>query len=161
MHTSFLLLGTNLGDRPGNLTKAREKLNESGTVLASSGIFESEPWGKEDQPNFLNQAVKFKSRHDPAQLLKLVKEIERSIGRTDSEKWEPRIIDIDILLFDDISHRTKELVIPHPQLPDRNFALIPLMEIAGNYFHPLEEKTIEELYDSSGDTKEVYIFSGQ
>lgn len=145
-HDIFLLLGTNLGDRAGYLAAARTALaTKAGQVIDASALYETEAWGRTDQPAFLNQAVALSSALDAQTLLKIMLEIEQSLGRERGEHWGPRVIDIDLLLYSDRIIDTPSLQVPHPRMPIRRFALMPLAEIAGNVVHPVLHKRISEL----------------
>jgi len=155
---AYLLLGTNLGDRKANLTNACNKIrNRVGTITKFSKLYETSAWGKTDQPNFLNQAILVETELLPHDLLKTILEIETEMGRTRAEKWEARTIDIDILLFNDAIINLPDLIIPHPHLHERNFALIPLMDIAAEVNHPILNITIEELYFECSDPLDVFL----
>ena len=137
MITAYLLTGSNLGDRNEFLDKALEKIKaKAGQVLAVSSIFESAPWGKTDQPSFLNQAIKLSTALSPIDLLKVLLNIETELGRIRAEKYGPRLIDIDILLYGDLCLQEDQLQLPHPQLPNRRFALLPLLELSPELVHP-------------------------
>ena len=137
MITAYLLTGSNLGDRNEFLDKALEKIKaRAGQVLAVSSIFESAPWGKTDQPSFLNQAIKLSTALSPIDLLKVLLNIETELGRIRAEKYGPRLIDIDILLYGDLCLHEDQLQLPHPQLPNRRFALLPLLELSPELVHP-------------------------
>lgn len=128
-------LGTNLGDRRNNLKEAIERLeNEGFKLAASSDIFETEPWGGIEQPDFLNMCVKMEFENeifnnDPLEILKTVKKIEREMGRKESVRWGARLIDIDILLIGDLRYESEELTIPHKEMKGREFVLRPLSQI--------------------------------
>jgi len=155
---AYLLLGTNLGDRKANLTNACNKIrNRVGRITKFSKLYETSAWGKTDQPNFLNQAILVETELLPHDLLKIILEIETEMGRTRAEKWEARTIDIDILLFNDAIINLPDLIIPHPHLHERNFALIPLMDIAAEVNHPVLNITIEELYFECSDPLDVFL----
>ncbi|MBK9981563.1 MAG: 2-amino-4-hydroxy-6-hydroxymethyldihydropteridine diphosphokinase [Saprospiraceae bacterium] len=162
MHTSIyhLSLGSNLGDRIAQLNQAKNLIaTQLGTIKAESKIYETQPWGYDDQPWFLNQAIALSSTLESTDVLKAIKLIEIQAGRIPGEKWHARHIDIDILLHGDEVINTENLTIPHPLFHERNFALIPLMDIASQIVHPVLQQTIEELYLDCRDSGEVYIFN--
>ncbi len=159
-HTYHLIIGGNLGDRIGRLSHARELLSaQAGEIIVESNIYETQPWGYEDQPWFLNQAIELRSILSPTEMLEKIKQIEMEVGRTPAEKWHARTIDIDILLCGQEIIKQNGLEVPHPLLQQRNFVLIPLMEIAGDFIHPILEKSIEELYTDCRDPGEVCLYS--
>lgn len=158
-HVAYILLGSNMGDRKQKLQQAMERIaKDAGSVTSSSSIYETEPWGVKEQAFFLNQVIEIKTEMAPAELLMALKKTEEAIGRTGQTKWGPREIDIDILYYDELIIDTENLKIPHPQIPNRNFVLIPLMEIAGDYIDPLTQRTVDDIYDQSKDSSEVFIF---
>jgi 2-amino-4-hydroxy-6-hydroxymethyldihydropteridine diphosphokinase len=108
-------------------------------------MHETQPWGVEDQPDFVNMAVEVETVMSPEELLVTVKEIEREMGRKAGTRWGPRLIDLDVLLYDDRIVQSKDLIIPHPLLHKRNFVLLPLAEISPECVHPVLKKTIREL----------------
>lgn len=132
-HLVYLSLGTNLGDREGNLRKAVMLIGERvGTVIRQSSLIETEPWGFQSVNRFLNAAILCESTLSPRQLLKATQRIERDMGRTNksgAEGYADRVIDIDILLYDDIKVDEPDLKIPHPLMYERDFVMIPLKEI--------------------------------
>ena len=144
-HIVYLALGSNLGDRLANLKQAIAALTPQMDVKAKSQVYETPPWGYEDQPAFLNQAVKAKTYLDPESLLKHLKRLEVALGRKVSFPNGPRLIDIDILFYDDVVLDTPSLTIPHPRLHERGFVLLPLMDIAPDLVHPLSKKTVREM----------------
>lgn len=153
-----LLIGANLGDCPTTLAQARQLLEKRvGPIIKASKLYETEPWGDVDQPNYLNQALELETNLSPSELLKAVKNIEKELGRTNSEKWKARIIDIDILFYAHLKISLPELTIPHAHIHRRNFVLVPLMEIAPYKKHPVLGKTIEELYLESEDELDVML----
>ena len=146
MNRTYLLIGGNVGDRHKNLEQAIQLIEgQAGKVLERSSIYETAAWGREDQPSFLNQVLHLETELDPHALLQSILKTELEMGRMRKEKYGPRTIDIDILLFNDDAVDTSELVIPHPQLALRRFALMPLAEIAASKIHPLLKKSIDEL----------------
>jgi 2-amino-4-hydroxy-6-hydroxymethyldihydropteridine diphosphokinase len=153
LRTVYLGLGSNLGDRDANLRAALERLGQCVRINRVSSVYETEPLLVEDQPRFHNLACSGQTSLDPLSLLAALKGIERDLGRVPGPRYGPRLIDIDILLFDDLILATPELTIPHPAMLERAFALIPLAEIAPSQRHPVARETIEELasrLDASG-----------
>src|SRR5262245_47850928 len=127
MNTAYLLIGGNLGDRRQNLLQAVSLINEQcGAVIISSSIYETEAWGKTDQTSFLNQALKISTELNARQLMRKVLRIEKSMGRERKEKMGPRLIDIDILFYGNEIHDLRFLKIPHPEIQNRRFVLVPL-----------------------------------
>lgn len=134
MSTLYLSLGTNLGDRQQNLKSALELIGrEVGTVVSASDIIETEPWGFDSSNSFLNMAIKVDTTLKPLEVLHVTQEIERKLGRTQksvNKEYHDRLIDIDILLYDDLVMNTPELKIPHPLMYQREFVMKPLAQIA-------------------------------
>ena len=146
MHKVILSLGTNTGDKEKNLRKALHLLEKNNIkILKASRTVETPPWGNWNQPDFLNMAILVETRHSPIDMLKALKQIEKEMGRTTGH-MKPRIIDIDIILFDKLVIKTDTLEIPHPSYRERGFVLEPLMEIAPEIKDPLTQKTIRQLY---------------
>lgn len=154
----YLGLGTNLGDRAGNLRQALARLKQSIRITAVSSIYETEPWGVREQPRFLNMAVGGETALTPDELLQTVKAIEREMGRTDGVRYGPRVIDIDILLYDDLIVRQTGLEIPHPRLTERAFVLAPLAEIAGAVIPPGFSESVAELARHVPDMEQVQLY---
>lgn len=154
----FLLLGSNIGDKKQQLENAINLIRkECGSVKQKSSIYETEPWKAEGQDVYYNMAVEIETSLTPELLLKKIKQIEKELGRQKREKWAPREIDIDILFFGRKVIKQRELQIPHPHMHERNFAILPMMEIASEFKHPVLHDTMEELYLKSKDIYEVVL----
>ena len=148
----YLHTGTNLGDREANLKRANERIMEEiGPIEKASRVYRTKAWGITDQPDFLNQALLVSTHLSPFELLEKIQDIERRMGRAREIKWGERIIDIDILFYNDEIIDTENLPIPHPYLHYRNFVLLPLMDIAPGLLHPGFGLTVAELYANSED----------
>ena len=129
-----------------------------GAIIAFSPIYQTAAWGKTDQPDFLNQAIHIGTSFSPIESLSIINHIEQILGRKRTEHWGQRTIDIDILLYEqDVIHSSR-LVIPHPELQNRRFALIPLADIAANVMHPVLGKNISELLKECPDKLKVFLF---
>ena len=130
MSLVYLGLGSNLGTRARNLSAARRRLRQKGVrILRQSQVIETEPWGVADQPRFLNQVIEAEWDGSPRRLLQAAKEVEREGGRQATRRWGPRVIDVDILLFDDERVSQPGLVIPHPRIGERPFVIESLTEL--------------------------------
>lgn len=148
MAIAYLALGTNIGNKRRNMITAAALLAERvGDVLALSGFYETEPWGFQSDNTFLNAALQLETALPPLELLKATQQIEVEMGRTQKSNgaYHDRIIDIDILLFDDLILRTPELTLPHPLMHERQFVMEPLAEIAPNVIHPVLKKPVIEI----------------
>ena len=157
MHGIYLLLGTNLGDRLNYLLQATELIRkEVGMIVKTSSVYETASWGKEGQPDYLNQVLFVESQQTPDELLKTIQGIEQQLGRTRMEKWGSRTMDIDILFYDQEQISQPDLVIPHPLLHTRRFTLSPLNEIAPSLMHPVLKMQISELFSQLLDNLHVY-----
>lgn len=155
-HTVFLLTGSNIGDKASFLWFAVYQISKNvGTILNTSAIYETEPWGVKNQPVYFNQAIQLETLLSPTELLLALKNIEKDAGRLPDTHMQPRVLDIDILLIDDLVIHKDHLKIPHPQLINRNFAIIPLRELAPDRIHPTLNKTITQLAQKTGDSLKV------
>lgn len=146
MSTVALSLGSNMGDRLLMLRKAVCLLrNADLAIQASSDVFETPPWGVEDQPRFLNACILAETSLAPEDLLDLLKQMEGALGRTAEKRWGPRVIDIDILFYDGLSVRSDRLTVPHRDMAERAFVLLPLAQVAPEWRHPETGGTPEEM----------------
>ncbi len=157
MPIAYIGLGSNMGDKVANLKKSVEVLGQvpGNKVLAVSSFYETEPVGKVDQDWFINAAVKIETGLTPRELLDILLKIEKELGRVRDARWGPRIIDLDILLYDDLVMDEEGLVIPHPYLHERRFVLVPLAEIAPGLIHPRLKKSMSELLMGLHDSKKI------
>lgn len=156
----YLLLGSNLGDRQGYLRAAVSEIESRGMeVVAASGIYETAPWGVEQQGAYLNRVLQVRTFLYPFSLMKALQEIEERQGRNSKGDMMPRVLDIDILFFEDWQLHSDTLEIPHPRLHLRRFTLVPLLELAAHFRHPVLGRSILALMKDCSDTSEV-IASG-
>ena len=145
MSIAYLGLGTNLGNRKENLSKAIEAISLKMSISKQSSLYETTAWGYTEQPDFLNQVIQVETDLSPLRLLNFLKKTELKLGRVENFRYGPRLIDIDILFYDDLVITTSRLQIPHPKITERAFVLVPLNEIAPGYIHPILKKTVAEL----------------
>lgn len=153
---AYLSLGSNVGNRKEMINKAKKELVKLKiNVDKESAFYLTDPVGKTDQEKFLNQVIRIRTSLEPLKLLIFIKNIEAKLGRTSSEKWGPREIDIDILFYNDIIMRADQLVIPHPEVQNRRFVLVPMKEIAPDLVHPVMKKDIKSLLEETQDSSAV------
>ena len=158
MRSSFLLTGSNLGDRSKNLKNCLELIEKETRIIEFSGIFESEAWGIKEQPNFLNQVLKITTFLEPKDLLEFILGIEQELGRERKEKWGSRLIDIDILFYEKRIINEPELRIPHPEIQNRMFTLMPLADIAPQFVHPETGLNVTEMMEKCEDPLKVWPY---
>ena len=159
MTTIYLSLGSNIGNRKRNLEKALTELEKNDIKkIKISSFYETEPVGPK-QRNFYNIVGKFRTKLTPQELLKTVKQIEEYLGRTKTYRWGPRIIDIDILFYGKQTVKTKSLIIPHKEIINRAFVLVPMNEISPSFIHPMCHKTIKRMFDELKYKKSVRLIN--
>jgi 2-amino-4-hydroxy-6-hydroxymethyldihydropteridine diphosphokinase len=166
MNTVFIALGSNMGDRAENLTAAVVAMASYGlTLIQSSRIYETSPWGFESDTPFLNQVVKIQTPFHPEKLLQMLLEIEHHLGRTrisdpdNKLPYQSRVIDLDILLYNNDIYQRPHLTIPHPRMHLRRFVLAPLTELAPDHRHPLLDVSLTELLKNTPDKGSVSLFA--
>jgi 2-amino-4-hydroxy-6-hydroxymethyldihydropteridine diphosphokinase len=156
MEEAYLLLGSNLGDSRKYISDAIESIsNQVGEIIGISSLYQTASWGNTDQPDFLNQVVKLKTKLLPQQLLKNILVIEENFGRERIEKWGSRTIDIDLLFYGNEIIRDENLVVPHPYLHLRRFTLMPLVELSPELYHPVLNQTVTQLFNQLDDQLSV------
>lgn len=144
-HTVYLALGTNLGNRLANLSAALQALPPAVQLLSASPVYQTPPWGYLDQPAFLNQVIRAQTALSPLELLDFLKRLETRLGRLPGVRYGPRLIDLDILLYDDLQLETPGLTIPHPRLAERAFVLVPLADLAPDLCPPGASLTVSQM----------------
>ncbi|MEO8820246.1 MAG: 2-amino-4-hydroxy-6-hydroxymethyldihydropteridine diphosphokinase [Ginsengibacter sp.] len=160
MNKLFLITGGNVGDRKKSLETAASLIQErAGKIINRSKIYETEAWGITNQPDFYNQVLIVKSKFSAREVLDMILKIEEEMGRRRTVKNAARIIDIDILFFNDDIVNEQNLIIPHPEIGNRRFVLMPLTEIASQMIHPVLKKTMKELLSLSKDQLNVIPIS--
>lgn len=160
INSVYLLIGGNLGDRIINLATCRKLIEAMiGKIIKVSSVYETASWGIADQPKFLNQVLFVKTKFSPVETIQLIHGIENKMGRIRTQKNASRDIDIDILFFNDAVVRQQHLTIPHPEIQNRKFVLIPLHEIAPGLIHPVFKRTVNELLSTTKDTLEVTLLN--
>ena len=149
MTTVYIGLGSNRGNRRKNILRALGMLKGNGQkIVKISSFYETEPYGYENQSRFLNIAAKVKSNLPPEKFLSLCKKIEKTVGRTGSFRWGPREIDIDILFYGHKTFKSRKLTIPHADLHNREFVLLPLKEISPGFVHPVIKRSISKILEN-------------
>ena len=151
MACAYLLIGTNQGDLRSNIDKALENLQQKGiTIRKKSRISRTKPWGNTEQPDFFNMVLEIDTEYDPVMLLQVVKSIEECLGRRSTGvRWGPRIIDIDILFYEDRVINTSDLVVPHQEFLNRPFAIQLMADVAPEYIHPCTRRAVRDHLESS------------
>jgi 2-amino-4-hydroxy-6-hydroxymethyldihydropteridine diphosphokinase len=146
MNTLYLLLGSNMGNSRQQFVKAKKNIaKQIGVISRQSNLYSTAAWGNTNQPDFLNQVIITTTKLTAAQTMQTILTIEKEMGRIRTKKNAPRIIDIDILFFNKAIITEKDLQVPHPQLQNRNFVLVPLNQLSPNLKHPVLNKTIHQL----------------
>lgn len=154
--TTVILLGTNLGNKVSMLDKAKKSIqNKVGDLVKISSVYETAAWGNTDQPSFLNCILQVSTHLAPAELLNSLLTIEADLGRTREKKWAPRTIDLDILYYEKEIISSNNLIIPHPQIQNRRFTLVPLCEISPDFIHPVLGLSNLELLSGCLDQSDV------
>jgi len=154
----IILLGSNLGDRLANLQQAITSIASFSTILQQSNIYQTAAWGNTDQADFLNQAIEIQTQQTAENLMHALLAIESQMGRVRLQKWEPRIIDLDIIFYESEIHTTDFIQIPHPEMQNRAFVLKPLLDLIPNFEHPILKQSISQLWEKCPDQLEVSLF---
>ena len=153
IHTAYIGIGSNLGTPGKNCTKAIERISADHDIkiISKSSFYQTEPIGGVQQDWFVNSAIEIKTDLSPENLLSVLLNLELAMGRIRKEKWGPRLIDLDLLLYGNLALKKKDLTLPHPEIQNRKFVLIPMSEIAENLIHPTLKKTIKTLLQESSN----------
>ena len=158
MNKIYLLLGGNMGDRISNLSTAKKLIEQKiGKITKRSSVYQTAAWGIKDQPDFLNQVLLVKTKLDALECMQQILAIENKIGRIRTIKNAPRVIDIDILFYNDEIINLPNLVVPHPQIEKRKFVLIPMNELVADMIHPVLRRSINYLLSTCTDPLEVRL----
>lgn len=161
MNKAILLIGGNLGDRTGHLQQAVEQIDKLiGKVEKKSALYETAAWGHVEQPDYLNQALLVSTEMDARTLLETVLDIEHNIGRIRRQKWGARVIDIDIIFYNDDVINQPDLKVPHPQMQFRQFVLVPLREILPDWQHPVLHQSVSTLLENCTDELPAVKYNG-
>lgn len=159
MNTAILLIGGNMGDRPKFLQQAAALIAaRAGHILQESTMYETAPWGDVQQPDYLNQALVLETTMEAPALLDVLLEIEKEIGRVRRQKWGSRVIDIDMIFFNNEVITLPQLKVPHPQMQNRRFVLAPLQEIIPLWVHPILQLTVNQLLEACPDPLPAHKF---
>lgn len=161
MSRVFIGIGSNLGDRISNCKQAVDEMRRFSEIVCASPLYETQPVGKEDQPEFINLVAEVNTELSPHELLAKLKLVEDKLGRVKGERWGPRTIDLDILFFGSLVLNEDNLVIPHPRAHQRRFVMQPLYDIAPDFIHPDLKLSIIEILNKLEDKKEVKIVEAQ
>ena len=151
----FIGIGANLGSVRENFARAVRSIEKCARLVAVSSLYESDPVGLEDQPKFTNAVVKVETELSPFELLDRLKAIEKEIGRKKTVRWGPRIIDLDIIFYEDLVIATDSLVIPHPRAHERRFVLEPLLEIEPSAWHPVKNMAVRDICSGLGGSQAI------
>lgn len=159
MNEAFILMGGNVGNRLQHLKTALELISiRCGSIVRTSSVYQTAPWGNPDQQDFLNQAILLQTELHPQELMKQLLMVEQRMGRIRDVKYGERNIDLDILFYNDEIINERHLTIPHPQIPNRRFVLVPMAELNPGFVHPVLHKTIAELLETCPDDLPVLIY---